>query len=123
MWTGVRINDIDYPAEINGRMKNSSWDGRETKEIVLSMDYATAVSLFQDNTPWSIVEKEDEQTEQVFDNSDYCLVGDITTHRDGTISVLMGKPTELELLQAAGTADTVKEELKAAYLEGVESNG
>jgi hypothetical protein len=34
--------------------------------------------------------------EDEFDNSEYCIAGDITDHRDGTISVKMGKLTELE---------------------------
>lgn len=34
--------------------------------------------------------------ETEFDNSDYCLAGDITDHRDGTITVKMGKLTDLE---------------------------
>ena len=34
--------------------------------------------------------------ETEFDNSDYNLAGDITDHRDGTITVKMGKLTELE---------------------------
>ena len=34
-----------------------------------------------------------------YDNSDYCILGDITVHRDGTITVKMGKPTAEELNQ------------------------
>ena len=37
-----------------------------------------------------------EMQETEFDNSDYNLAGDITDHRDGTITVKMGKLTELE---------------------------
>ena len=37
-----------------------------------------------------------EVQETEFDNSDYNLAGDITDHRDGTITVKMGKLTELE---------------------------
>jgi hypothetical protein len=40
--------------------------------------------------------KEHETQETEFDNSDYCLAGDITDHRDGRITVKMGKLTELE---------------------------
>ena len=35
------------------------------------------------------------QTDE-FDNSDFVLAGDITDHRDGTITAKMGKLTELE---------------------------
>lgn len=37
-----------------------------------------------------------EVQETEFDNSEYNLAGDITDHRDGTITVKMGKLTELE---------------------------
>ena len=32
-----------------------------------------------------------------YDNSDYCILGDITVHRDGKVTVKMGKPTGEEL--------------------------
>lgn len=31
-----------------------------------------------------------------YDNSDYCVAGDITDHRDGTVTVKMGRLTALE---------------------------
>ena len=34
--------------------------------------------------------------EAEWDNSEFCLAGDITDHRDGTITVKMGKLTDLE---------------------------
>ena len=131
MSTFVKINGTSYPAEINGRLKNSAWDGRDTKEIVLEMDYAAAAALFVDGLSWSIVCQEEGQPEEEYDNSEYSMVGDITAHRDGTLSVLMGKPLEVELQaqriqeleQAGGGESAIKAELEAAYQEGVESNG
>ena len=38
---------------------------------------------------------------QVEDLSDYSIAGEIVDHRDGTITVYMGKPTEKELLEQA----------------------
>lgn len=131
MGTFIKINATEYPAEINGRLKNSAWDGRDTKEIVLEMDYAAAAALFVDGLSWSIVCQEEGQPEEEYDNSEYSMVGDITAHRDGTLSVLMGKPLEVELQaqriqeleQAGGGDSTIKADLEAAYQEGVESNG
>ena len=131
MSTFAKINGTTYPAEINGRLKNSAWDGRDTKEIVLEMDYAEAAALFVDGLSWSIVCQEEGQPEEEYDNSEYSMVGDITAHRDGTLSVLMGKPLEVELQaqriqeleQAGGGDSTIKADLEAAYQEGVESNG
>lgn len=114
MSTYIKINngDILYPAVITGRMTDKEWDNRETKAITLEMDYATANKLFIDSVIWSIVmehpveikEIDDEgntttktiiETEE-FDNSEYSLAGDITDHRDGTLTVKMGKLTDLE---------------------------
>lgn len=114
MSTCIKINngDILYPAVITGRMADKEWDNRETKAITLEMDYATANKLFIDSVIWSIVmehpveikEIDDEgntttktiiETEE-FDNSEYSLAGDITDHRDGTLTVKMGKLTDLE---------------------------
>lgn len=107
--TYIKINDTLYPATINGRMKDPDWDNRESKAITLEMDYATASALFVDGLAWSIVQEDevpvyDENGEQTgtetktdeYDNSDFCLAGDITDHRDGTMTVKMGKLTDLE---------------------------
>lgn len=105
----VKINNTLYPATVSGRVADSNWDGRESKAITLEMTYATAITLFVNGLAWSIVQKTDvpvydengEQTgtetkEEVFDNSEYNLAGDITDHRDGTITAKMGKLTDLE---------------------------
>lgn len=119
--TYIKINETLYPATINGRMQDTAWDNRASKAITLEMDYATAIALFVDGVVWSIVQQNevptfemDENGEPVldengefiqtdieiqeteFDNNEYNLAGDITDHRDGTITVKMGKLTELE---------------------------
>ena len=107
--TFVKINNTLYPATISGRVSDTEWDKRESKSITLDMDYATANALFVDGLAWSIVQQNEvpvfdengnqtgtEMQETVFDNSEYNLAGDITDHRDGTITVKMGKLTDLE---------------------------
>lgn len=110
--TYVKINGKLYPAEINGRKSDTAWDNRDSKAITLDMDYATAAATFVNGVRWSIVQEtpiqvqnEDENgivtvetTMEVeeFDNSDYCLAGDITDHRDGRVTAKMGKLTDLE---------------------------
>ena len=114
----IKVNQTEYPAAVNGVNNDRTWDGRDTKIITLTMSYAEAMALLPDNTPWSIVQREmqdvlDEQgkptgeTKEVvneYDNSEYSLAGDITDHRDGTVSIKMGKPTESELSTATVTA-------------------
>ena len=114
----VKVNGTEYPATVDGNLVDRNWDGRDTKTITLTMTHAEVASLLPDNTPWGIVQREmvdvlDEQghptgeTKEVvneYDNSEYSLAGDITDHRDGTVSIKMGKPTESELSEATVTA-------------------
>ena len=119
--TFIKINETLYPATIIGKVADKDWDNRNTKSIKLEMPYAEAVALFVDGIAWSIVQREEvptyekdengefvrdeegnriptgtETIETEFDNSDYNLAGDITDHRDGTITVKMGALTPLE---------------------------
>ena len=98
--TQVQIGGSLYPAAVTGRLADAAWSGRESKEITLSMPYADAAALFVNGAAWSIVlyvEQADGTTVQVnYDNSDFSIAGDLTDHRDGTVTVKMGKPTELE---------------------------
>ena len=114
----VKVNNTEYPATVNGNLVDRNWNGRDTKTIYLTMSYDAVAALLPDNTPWSIVQRDivdvlDEQgkptgeTKEVvneYDNSEYSLAGDITDHRDGTVSIKMGKPTESELSEATVTA-------------------
>lgn len=106
----IKVNGQEYPATLIYNYKDRNWDMRETQTVHLTMPYAQAAALLPDNTPWSIVQRDmvdvlDEQgqptgeTKEVvneYDNSEYSLAGDITDHRDGTVSIKMGKPTETE---------------------------
>ena len=95
----IKINDTLYPASVSGRVTDRDWDNRESKSIKVEMDYATAISLFVDGLMWSIVERNEidgEIQETEYDNSKYNLAGDLTDHRDGTITAKMGCLTDLE---------------------------
>ena len=104
----VKVNGNEYAATIFGTHRDIDWGNRDSKSIKLTMDYATAVATFVDDVPWSILYQPsdyyDPETQQMvtppveeYDNSDYCILGDITVHRDGTVTVKMGKPTGEEL--------------------------
>ena len=99
----IKINNIIYPVTIQTDSNNFSWDNRSTRTLTLEIDYIEAITLFKDNITWSIIrEDEDEDgnvSQEEYDSSDYCLVGDIIYHRDKTVSVVMGKLTDSELLQ------------------------
>lgn len=111
----ILIDGTEYPAKkIDATNKNSRWDGRDTAAITLRMTHAQAVGLFVDGLAWSIVQRnvwpvynnqgqptgETTTETQTFDNSDYSVAGSITDNRDGTVTVMMGKPTETETLRA-----------------------
>ena len=119
--TYVKINETLYPATISGKLVDRDWDDRDSKAITLEIDHATAVELFADGAAWSIVEQKEvpvyevdengifvrdeegnpiqtgtEIQETEWDNSEYNLAGDLIDHRDGTMTVKMGKLTDLE---------------------------
>lgn len=131
----IKVNNTEYPAAVNGVYNDRSWGDRDTKTITLTMTHAEAAALLPDNTPWSIVQRDmvdvlDEQGQPTgetkeavneYDNSEYSLAGDITDHRDGTVSIKMGKPTKLEAMQAQLANAVTQTELETAYTEGVNS--
>lgn len=106
--TKVKIGNQEYDATVSGVLTDGKWGNRESKSITLTMDYATAAVTFGDDVLWSILYQPaayyDPETQQTVtppveehDNSEYCILGDITVHRDGTVTVKMGKPTAEEL--------------------------
>ena len=110
----IKVAGQEYPATCVYNYKDRNWDMRETQTLYLTMTHDEAAALLPDNTTWSIVQRDmvdvlDEQglptgeTKEVvheYDNSEYSIAGDITDHRDGTVSIKMGKPTEAETLRA-----------------------
>ena len=120
--TYVKINDAQYSASITGRLHDGDWDNRESKAIMVEMSYEDALSLFVDGAKWSIVQENEEMVEkrdvngdvvldengevvfelaivtEEYDNSDYSIAGDITNHRNGYVTIKMGKPTASEVL-------------------------
>ena len=121
----VKVNDVRLPAVITGRLNDKDWDGRASKAIKLEMNYNDALSVFVDEVNWFIEEETEKVIENLIekvevdemgeehiihetisetvidvvshDNSEYSIAGDIVDHRDGTITVKMGKPTEIEM--------------------------
>ena len=112
--TYVSVQGQIFPAIITGRLQDYDWNNRPSKEIKVEMTYAQACELFVNEVDWSIIDiypitveemnengevvvvNKDEET--IYDNSDYSVAGDIIDHRNGYVSIKMGKPTAEELL-------------------------
>lgn len=111
----VEVNGVQYPASITGRLNDKDWDNRASKTAKIEMNYYDAINIFVDDIKWNIVqdieetvENIDEETKEVtyetvirqeyYDNSDYSIAGDIIDHRNGYITIKMGKPTAEEIL-------------------------
>lgn len=117
----LKLNGTLYEASFTGKMQDKEFNNRETKTIHTSENITSLVS---DDMSWSIVnqytitrQKMDEEgnpmydedgnpimeevtEEEEFDNSDYCVLGDIVLHNTmpPTYSITMGKETEEEKL-------------------------
>ena len=115
MTLSIMINTTEYPIlSCDWVLTNNQWDRRDTKAIRLTMTHEQASELFVDGLAWSLVQRDtypvfddkgqptgETKTEtQTFDNSDYSVAGSITDNRDGTVTCMMGKPTETETLRA-----------------------
>lgn len=119
----VKIGEKQFPASVTGKLSDKDWDNRASKSITAELSYEEAARLFVDDAEWYIMQetvadyqevldaegnpKLDENGEPVlrevtsyesFDNSEYSVAGDIVAHRDGTVTIKMGKPTAEELL-------------------------
>lgn len=107
----VKISEHIYEATVRGRLHNPEWDGRDTKAIMFdgNVDFETASAEFIEGASWGIItestqividpetgEEHEEVIEEEFDNSDYSVAGAVTDYRDGRVSVIMGKLTDVE---------------------------
>lgn len=88
--------DIYYLKEHYFNHKDFSWDDRETGTLIFEKTYSELKSIFVDDVVWSLVEYDEDDQPIETDKSAYCLSGPITDRRNGTCSIVMGKPTELE---------------------------
>lgn len=119
----LKVNNFTCPAEFTGKMIDREWDDRASKTITVSEDYATITAVLHDDAPWHIYRSwieqrpkidpetgepmidpetgeiimEDVTVEEDFDNSEFSVRGDVIVHPDTTVSVKMGKPTDLEI--------------------------
>lgn len=115
MSTFLKANNTETPCEAAEHYRDSAW-GRPTCTVTIKASTAEIAALLPNNAPWSLIEREDvldelgapngQTVDHERDMSEYSLSGDITDHRDGTVSIKMGKPTEAETAVGAVVALT-----------------
>ena len=133
MSTYLKANNTETPCEAAEHYRDSAW-GRPTCTVTIKASAAEIAALLPNNEPWSLIEREDALDEsgmptgQTIDHerdmSEYSLSGDITDHRDGTVSIKMGKPTEEESAvgaMVALTGEVVTAERAAALRPMIEA--
>lgn len=101
----LKANNTETPCEAAEHYRDSAW-GRPTCTVTIKGSAAEIAALLPSNAPWSLIEREDvldelgaptgQTVDHERDMSEYSLSGDITDHRNGTVSIKMGKPTEAE---------------------------
>lgn len=111
----IEINNERYAVKrFNEMAEDYEWNRRKTCHVTVELDYETAKNLFKEDMEWSLITAETYQTmvetedgmtepqENIVENSrslsEYSMVGDMTIHRDGLLTVVMGQPTAEELL-------------------------
>ena len=110
MNTFVKINAINYPAEIYGHVRDRDWDNRESKVIILSLTIEEALDLFVDGLQWAIV-----YGTQTIPQDEFIIAGPITDNRNGTVSVRMGKPTATEVSSVITGEQIANIDMATAY--------
>lgn len=113
MSTILKANNTETPCEAAEHYRDSAW-GRSTCTVTIKGSAADIAALLPNGAAWSLIEREDvldesgmptgQTVDHERDMSEYSLSGDITDHRDGTVSIKMGKPTETESAKATVTA-------------------
>lgn len=124
--TIIQIGSTKLEVELTAMEYDALWEDRQSVAITLPMDYDTAVDTFVDELKWSVVtpsgvDEDGVEHEEITDMSIYALAGPIVDHRDGTLTIHMGKYTEQELLEIPLPATPVDHKEAATWKSAIES--
>ena len=98
MYRYVKIKNTEYPVTVSISYQDVKWGNRQSATIYFNESYDVVKALLTNNTEWFAIEKRADVEEEI-DMSDYCIAGDITDHRDGRVSIKMGRKTDEEQLK------------------------
>ncbi len=94
---GTVLETAAYPVEtepcIFVKRRTVCGKNREVLRLTVKASQEQAAACFRDGTSYAVENGDG----VLYDKSDYCVAGDIVDHRDGRVTVYMGKKTEEEL--------------------------
>lgn len=93
---GKTYVEAEYPIATEPSILEKKQQGREVLRFTINARYEDAARDFVDGA--AIVIADDHGNE--YDKKAFSIAGDIVDHRDGRITVYMGKPTEAETEKA-----------------------
>ena len=108
----LRINEKEFPL-LSARAATEELKGfrRDVISLTITATYQEAAAAFTDGSTFTVVDDSVTPAEE-FEYTDHTLAGPITDHRDGTVTVKMGKSNTAEQdaldAQQAAEAETAK---------------
>lgn len=108
---GTVFPQPETPSAVVSPLKSA---GREWMRITVVGTVEAVKAAFTDGAQyaqvWDSVAAETGETETLTrDLSAYSVAGEVVDHRDGTVTVLMGKPTEIEAAQYGAMVNVIRE--------------
>ena len=105
----VKIGETTMEATVNGYRRDPKWNYRDVEEVTITATADEAKALFADGVDWDLVQTFepylDEATNEIIqpepitkNHGEFCVSGAIIDHRDGTVTIRMGKITAEEAL-------------------------
>ena len=95
----INIKGTEYPVSfIRLREQDFRFGNRSTVTIVTDLDYADVVALFSEPGAWSAIKRIEGSADKVTDCTAYEKLLSIRDDRSGTLEVVVGKPTDAEIL-------------------------
>ena len=107
--TYVKIGETMKEATVNGYHRDPKWNYRDVEEITITATADEAKALFPDGVDWELVQTfdpyVDEETGETIqpepitrNHGEFCVSGAVTDHRNGKVTIRMGKITAEEAL-------------------------
>lgn len=90
--SGRTYSTAEYPIHTEPSILEKKRDGRWFLRITICGRYEDAVRDFMDGASLLLLDDDGSK----YDKSEFSIAGDIVDHRDGRLTVYMGKPTEAE---------------------------